>query len=41
MGAGWSVLGEAEGEVGGVGGGHAGEVGIEDSAGVVAGVSVG
>ncbi len=34
VGAGWGVLGEAEGEVGGVGGGHGDDVGVEDGAGV-------
>ncbi len=34
MDAGWGVLGEAEGDVGGVGGGHGDDVGVEDGAGV-------
>jgi len=41
VGAGGGVLGEAEGEVGGVGGGHADNVGVEDSAGEVVGGGAG
>ena len=37
MGAGRCVLGEAKGAVGGVGGGHADDVGVEDGAGESAG----
>lgn len=41
MGAGWGVLGEAEGEVGGVGCRHGDDVGVEDGAGVAAGAGAG
>ncbi len=36
VGAGWGVLREAEGDVGGVGGGHGDNVGVENGAGVAA-----
>ncbi len=39
VGAGRGVLGEAEGDVGGVGGGHGDDVRVEDGAGVAAGLS--